>query len=169
MAGTRTTAQAKVGIQPTDVVTAMDVTGSWGVTFLVSSIGGKRRLPHKAMRQACYVPGHSTEQRLDMATSLDPFTVATEFTAQAAAAGIKDADFVMQQLYPLQLSEGLPCWRILWRNRSLVWRSLPLWNTTMYGVSPTAWVYFASSGIGSLLNIPHRPNVCILYLPVITR
>ena len=54
-----------------------------------------------------------------------PYTPAIEFTAQVASAGIKDTDFVMQQISSLPDTEQrhIP-WRVSWRGRSLVWWSV---------------------------------------------
>ena len=71
-----------------------------------------------------------------------PWTVTTEFGAQAAAAGMPDANHVMRQLYPLQSADGsFPGGTDDWYGGDV-----PAWVTTMTGVAPTAWVYFAQNG-----------------------
>ena len=79
-----------------------------------------------------------------------PFTVAIEFTAQAAVAGIQDADSVMNEIYPLQMTDHQYAGAFPGATDHWYGGSLPPWNTTMSGVSPTAWVYFASSYIDPL-------------------
>jgi hypothetical protein len=123
----------------------MDTTGSWGVTFLRAI--GKTQEALDAQAYAASVL-RTTSFDGDIAGYGDiagPYTVAVEFTAQAASAGILGADFVMQQIYPLQRLSGpyvgaFPGAPDHWYGGQL----LP-WSSTMPGVSPTAWVYFASN------------------------
>src|SRR5262249_31235297 len=72
-----------------------------------------------------------------------PYVPTVEFGAQAAAAAIKDAALIMQQIYLLvdtgAYSGAFPGATDHWYGGPL-----PPWNTTMAGVSPTAWVYFAT-------------------------
>ena len=128
----------------TDAATAIDVSGTWGVTFLRSTGHTKDALDSQSyaasiMRVCSF--GGSICAYGDIA---GPYTPAVEFTAQAAAAGIKDADTVMQQIALLQIAGGgtfagtFPGGPDHWYGGSLT-----PWVTTMAGVSPTAWVYFA--------------------------
>jgi hypothetical protein len=74
-----------------------------------------------------------------------PYTPAVEFAAQAVAAGIRDATFVMQQLAELQLPAGTALGGAF-PGAPDHWYGGPLnpWVTTMAGVSPTAWMYLAT-------------------------
>jgi hypothetical protein len=129
-----------------DFATALDVAGSWGVTFL-RSIGKSPEARDSQAYAASVLRAASFDGSVagygDIA---GPYTVAVEFTAQAASAGIQGAGFVMQQIAPLQVPPGglyagaFPGATDHWYGGQLT-----PWATTMPGVSPTAWVYFASS------------------------
>lgn len=134
----------KPGARTEDAATAIDVSGSWGVTFL-RSIGRTPEALDSAGYSASVMRVSSFDgSKFGYGDIAGPFTPAVEFTAQAAAAGIKEADFVMQQVAALQISPGLPD-AGAFPGAADHWYggSLPPWNTTMPGVSPTAWVYFA--------------------------
>jgi hypothetical protein len=135
----------KPGIGPTDFATALDVSGSWGVTFLRAIGKVQEALDSQAyaasvMRTASF--DGSIRAYGDIA---GPYTVAVEFAAQAASAGIHGADFVMQQIQALQISSGT--FAGAFPGATDHWSGGPLspWSTTMPGVSSTAWVYFASN------------------------
>ena len=134
----------KPGVGPADAETAIDVAGSWGVTFL-RSIGrvqealDSQSYAASVMRVSSF--NGSTAGYGDIA---GPYTPAIEFTAQAAAAGIKDAGFVMQQMSSLQIQVG-GAYPGAFPGAADHWYGGPFspWDTTMAGVSPTAWMYFA--------------------------
>src|SRR6266566_4623720 len=71
-----------------------------------------------------------------------PWTPTVEFSAQAAAAGIAGADAVMQRIYALQASDGL----FPGSTNDFSGGAVSAWSTTMRGVAPTGWVYFAQNG-----------------------
>ena len=134
----------KPGVGAADFATAMDVDGSWGVTFL-RSIGRQQEASDSQSYAASVLRVSSFDGSIfgygDIA---GPYTPAIEFTAQAASAGIKDAAFVMQQIYSLQIpSDGT--YPGAFPGAANHWYGGPFspWNTTMAGASPTAWVYFA--------------------------
>ena len=134
-----------------DSATALDVSGSWGVTLL-RSIGRVQEALDSQGYTATVLRTTSFDETIagygDIA---GPFTPALEFLAQGAVAGIKDADFVVQQSLPLQFPQGgsfagaFPGAPDHWFGGAL-----PPWSTTMPGVSPTAWMYFAVAGIDPL-------------------
>jgi len=135
----------KTGAGAADVVTALDVGGSWGATFL-RSIG--------RVQEALWSMGHAAS--ILRSASFDgsvygygdiggPYTVTVEFTAQAAAAGISGADFSLKQLYALQIPSGPYAGAFPGGTDHWFGGQLEPWVTTMAGVSPTAWVYFASN------------------------
>jgi hypothetical protein len=131
----------KPGVPPTQVATAIDVSGSWGATFLRSSGRTQEALDSMGysasiMRTVSFnglVRGYG-----DIA---GPFTPTVEFTAQAAGAGISDAAFAMSEI--LSLTD--PAYSGAHRGAADHWYggALSPWATTMAGVSPTAWVHFA--------------------------
>jgi hypothetical protein len=132
----------KAGARPEDAATAIDVTGSWGALFL-RSIGRV----DDALASQGYASSVLRAQSFDGAIDghgdiAGPYTPAVEFAAQAAAAGITDANAVMQELAALQLSVGYPG---AFPGAADHWYGGPLspWVTTMAGVSPTAWMYMA--------------------------
>jgi hypothetical protein len=141
----------KPGVRPEDAPTAIDVSGSWGVTFL-RSIGRPTEARDSQAYSASVMRVSSFDGSIfgygDIA---GPYTPAVEFTAQAAAAGISDADFAMQQISPLRARctanyghsypGAFPGAADHWYGGQL-----SPWSTTMCGVSPTAWVYFAQNG-----------------------
>jgi len=145
----------KTGVRSEDAPTAMDVSGSWGATFLRSMGRIEEALDSQAyaasVMRVCSFDGSLCAYG-DIA---GPYTPAVEFTAQAAAAGIKDADFAMQQISSLQGPDN-GTYPGAFPGAADHWYGGPLtpWNTTMAGVSPTAWAYFAHSGDPLLELIP---------------
>lgn len=136
----------KSGVRPEDAASAMDVCGSWGVTFL-RSIGRLQEALDSQGYAVSVLRVRSFDDSIQGYGDIaGPYTPAVEFAAQAVSAGIKDADFVLQQLYALQIPVGQPDAGAFPGARDH-WYGGPLspWVTTMAGVSPTAWVYFASS------------------------
>ena len=153
------------GLGPTDYATAIDVAGSWGVDFL-RDIG---REP-EALASLGYAATVMRTSSFDNSVTgygdiAGPFTVTTEFGAQAAAAGILDAEHVMQQLYTLQSTDAADQGAFPGAPNAWYGGSLPPWNTTMTGVSPTAWVYFVANG--PAIDPPLRDFPKIIYLPLI--
>jgi hypothetical protein len=133
----------KPGIGSADFATTLDVAGSWGVTFL-RAIGKNQ----EALDSQAYAASVMRTTSFDGTISgygdiAGPYTVAVEFTAQGASAGIKSADFVMQQIYPLQITSGTYAGSFPGATDHWSGGQLSPWSTTMQGVSPTAWVYFA--------------------------
>ena len=141
----------KSGGGPADAATPIDATGSWGVTFL-RSLGRIQ----EALDSQAYAASVMRVCSFDNAVCgygdiAGPYTPAVEFTAQAAAAGIKDADVVMQEVAALQIrcndnyGKSYPG---AFPSAADHWYGGPLtpWNTTMCGVSPTAWMYFSLNG-----------------------
>ncbi|MCB0164449.1 MAG: hypothetical protein KDI79_09495 [Anaerolineae bacterium] len=134
------------GVGPADYATALDVSGSWGATFL-RAIGQ----PEKALASQGYIASimltrsfdHSLVGYGDIA---GPWTVAVEFSAQGAASGLNGAGAVMANLYPLQIKTGAEAGAFPGGQDHWSGGQLRPWTTTMAGVSPTAWVYFALNG-----------------------
>lgn len=62
-----------------------------------------------------------------------PFTVAVEFSAQGAVAGIKDADSVLRQLYALQRTDGPYAGAFPGATDHWYGGGLPAWTTKMPG------------------------------------
>lgn len=135
----------KPGVGGADFATAMDVSGSWGVTFLWSIGRVQEALDSQGYAASVLRACSFNDSICGYGDIAGPYTPPVEFTAQAASAGVKDADFVMQQIYSLQIPlSGL--YPGAFPGAADHWYGGPLapWNTTMAGVSPTAWVYFAS-------------------------
>ncbi|MCB0169782.1 MAG: hypothetical protein KDJ97_04445 [Anaerolineae bacterium] len=134
------------GVGPADYATALDVSGSWGATFL-RAIGQ----PEKALASQGYtasiMPTRSFDNSIvgygDIA---GPWTVAVEFSAQGAASGLYGADAVLTELYKLQITSGGDAGAFPGGKDHWYGGQLSPWTTTMSGVSPTAWVYFALNG-----------------------
>jgi hypothetical protein len=133
----------KIDVKPSSFMTSMDTSGSWGVQLLRSL--GK---DYDALASLGYT---STVLRTSSFDGLvdgygdiaGAWTPTVEFGAQGAAAGILDANYVMNQIFNnLQKANGsFPGSPDNWYGGDI-----PAWNTTMTGVAPTAWVYFALNG-----------------------
>jgi hypothetical protein len=135
----------KPGVGGGDFATAIDVSGSWGVIFLWSMGRVQEALDSQGYAASTMRVCSFDDSICGYGDIAGPYTPSLEFTAQAASAGIKDAEFVMQQIYSLQMpSNGL--YPGAFPGAADHWYGGPLapWDTTMAGVSPTAWVYFAS-------------------------
>jgi hypothetical protein len=153
------------GVGPNDAATAMDVAGSWGAAFLCSIGRTQEALDSQGFAATVLRTSAFYEPVFGYGDIAGPFTPAVEFTAQAAVAGIKDADYFMRQIYRLQEPNGPYAGAFPGAPDHWYGGSLPPWNTTMTGVSPTAWAYFAASYIDPLGG-PCRSKV---FLPVILR
>lgn len=132
----------KMGTGATDFGSAIDMSGSWGAQFL-------RRIGRNAEALASqgYAASIFTTTSFDGSISgfgdiAGPWTVTVEFGAQAAAAGIVGANDVMREIYRMKHADGsFPGGSDEWYGGI----GTP-WTTTMTGVAPTAWVYFAQNG-----------------------
>ena len=133
----------KIGTRPVDLGTAMDMAGAWGVQFLravgrTSDALASQGFAASILRTSSFA-GSSADLYGDIA---GPWTPTVEFTAQGAAAGIFDADAVMKRVYPLQGVDGL----FPGSTDNFYGGAVASWSTTMHGVAPAAWVYFAQNG-----------------------
>jgi hypothetical protein len=160
----------KPGVHPEDAATAMDVSGSWGVTFLRSISKTQEALDSQGYTASVLRTSSFDGAIFGYGDIAGPFTVAVEFTAQAAVAGIKDANFVMQQIYLLQVTTGSDAAAFPGATDHWYGGTLPPWNTTMTGVSPTAWVYFAAACIDPLGETFDQILLCPrVYLPLVMK
>lgn len=151
------------GVGAADTATALDVSGSWGAAFLCSIGKTQEALDSQGYAATVLRTSSFDGSIFGYGDIAGPFTVAVEFTAQAAVAGIKDADDVMRQIYPLRIADGPYAGAFPGAADHWYGGSLPPWNTTMPGVSPTAWVYFATSYTDPL----GQPCWSKIFLPVI--
>jgi hypothetical protein len=155
----------KPGVAPYDAATAMDVSGSWGVSFLRSIGRTQEALDSQGYTVAILRTSSFDRSVLGYGDIAGPYTVVIEFTAQGAVAGIKDADIVMQQLYPLQIGDGPYAGAFPGATDHWYGGVLTPWSTTMPGVSSTAWVYFAASQRDPLGEMAQLKA----YLPLVMR
>jgi hypothetical protein len=132
----------KIGAGPSDYGTAMDTAGSWGVTFL-RCLGKEGEALLSQGFAATVLRMTSFDARVDGYGDIaGPWTMTVEFGAQGAAAGIRDATYIMQHLYRLEAPDGsFPGSTDDWFGGTVA-----PWTTRMTGVAPTAWVYFAQQG-----------------------
>jgi hypothetical protein len=152
-------------VGPADAATAIDVSGSWGAAFLCSIGRNQEALDSQGYAATVLRTSSFDGSTLGYGDIAGPFTVAVEFTAQAAVAGIQDADYVMRQIYPLQEPNGPYAGAFPGGTDHWYGGSWPPWTTTMTGVSPTSWVYFAASYVDPL----GRACWPRLFLPVILK
>ncbi|MEM7111798.1 MAG: hypothetical protein AAF614_05150 [Chloroflexota bacterium] len=135
--------------------TSIDTSGSWGAIFL-RTLGKEAEALSSQGYAATVMRTTSFDGTvLGYGDIAGPYTVTVEFGAQAAAAGILDASFVMKHLRPLQLPDDLHMGAFPGATDHWYGGQLEPWSTTMSGVSPTAWVYFAENG-DPLLDILAR-------------
>ncbi len=153
------------GVRPYDAATALDVSGSWGVSFLRSIGRTQEALDSQGYTVSILRTSSFDGPVLGYGDIAGPYTVVVEFTAQAAVAGIKDADFVMRQLYPLQVDQGPYAGAFPGATDHWYGGVLEPWSTTMSGVSPTAWAYFAATQRDPLWEAAQLKT----YLPLVTR
>ncbi len=126
--------------------TALDVSGSWGATFLRSIGESEKALASQGYTASIMQTSSFDNSIVGYGDIAGPWTVAVEFSAQGAASGLYGADEVMTELYKLQIpssnyADAFPGGSDHWSGGQL-----RPWTTTMPGVSPTAWVYFALNG-----------------------
>jgi hypothetical protein len=132
----------KLGARDSDFGSALDMSGSWGAQFL-------RRTGHPSDALAAQgyalslFPTESFDGTVEgMGDIAGPWTPTVEFGAQAAAAEIPGANALLRELLSLQRPDGsFPGGADEWFGGV----GTP-WTTTMPGVAPTAWVYFAQNG-----------------------
>ncbi len=132
----------KMGVGATDFGSAIDMSGSWGAQFL-RRIGRNAESLASQGYAASIFPTTSFDGSIaGLGDIAGPWTVTVEFGAQAAAAGITGANEVMSEIYRLKHPDGsFPGGADDWYGGI----GTP-WTTTMTGVAPTAWVYFAQNG-----------------------
>ena len=143
----------KPGARTEDAATAIDVSGSWGASFLRATGRMQDALDSMGYSASVMRAKSFDDTIMGYGDIAGPYTPALEFAGQAAAAGIKDADFVMQQLVPLQVPNGTFAGAFPGAPNHWYGGPLNAWITTMIGASPTAWMYFA------LCCDPFRPLV----------
>ncbi|SBT04896.1 exported hypothetical protein [Candidatus Accumulibacter aalborgensis] len=136
----------KPGVLPADAATAIDVSGSWGVTFLRSIGRVQEALDSQGYAASTMRVSSFDGSMYGYGDIAGPYTPTVEFSAQAASAGIKDANLVMQQIAALQIPPN-GSYPGAFPGAADHWSGGPLapWNTTMAGVSPTAWAYLAQN------------------------
>lgn len=152
----------KTGARAEDAATALDVAGSWGVTFLRAVGRNAEALESAGFTYSTMRVNSFDGTRRGFGDIAGPFTPAVEFIGQAAAAGIRDANLVMQEVAAMQIPAGR-AYAGAFPGAADAWYggSLPPWNTTMPGVSPTAWVHFAHSGDPLLALLQPRVGVSL--------
>ena len=134
------------GVTPADYATALDVSGSWGATFLRSMCRPRKALASQGYTASIMPTSSFDDTIVGYGDIAGPWTVAVEFSAQGAAAGLYGADDLMTNLYELQITAGEYAGAFPGGANHWYGGQLRPWTTTMPGVSPTAWVYFALNG-----------------------
>ncbi len=133
----------KIGTRDADLCTAMDMAGSWGVQFLRANGRRGDALASQGFAATVLRTTSFSAPFADLYGDIaGPWTPTVEFSAQAAAAGIAGADSVMERIYALQGADGL----FPGSTNDFSGGAVSAWSTTMRGVAPTAWVYFAQNG-----------------------
>ncbi|MGZ8710147.1 MAG: hypothetical protein ACXW28_07975, partial [Thermoanaerobaculia bacterium] len=132
----------KMGVGDTDFGSAIDMSGSWGAQFLWRTGRSREALASQGYALSIF-PTTSFDGAIDgLGDIAGPWTVTVEFGAQAAAAGIAGANAIMSEISRLKHPDGsFPGGTDDWYGGI----GTP-WTTTMTGVAPTAWVYFAQNG-----------------------
>lgn len=132
----------KMGAGDTDFGSAIDMSGSWGAQFL-RRIGRHAAATASQGYAASVFPTTSFDGTIEgMGDIAGPWTVTVEFGAQAAAARMVGANAIMREIVRLKHPDGsFPGGADEWYGGI----GTP-WTTTMTGVAPTAWVYFAQNG-----------------------
>lgn len=132
----------KMGAGDTDFGSAIDMSGSWGAQFLRRTGHAREALASQGYALSVF-PTTSFDGSLHgLGDIAGPWTVTVEFGAQAAAAGVAGANGIMAEIYRLEHLDGsFPGGADDWYGGI----GTP-WTTTMTGVAPTAWVYFAQNG-----------------------
>lgn len=132
----------KLGVGDTDFGSALDMSGSWGAQFLWRTGHARDALLAQGYALSVF-PTASFDGTIEgLGDIAGPWTVTVEFGAQAAAAGIAGANAIMSEIYKLKHPDGsFPGGADDWYGGI----GTP-WTTTMTGVAPTAWVYFAQNG-----------------------
>lgn len=132
----------KMGAGDTDFGSAMDMSGSWGPQFL-QRIGRPAAALASQGYAASIFPTTSFDGTIEGVGDIaGPWTMTVEFGAQAAAAGMVGANAIMREIDRLKHPDGsFPGGADEWYGGI----GTP-WTTTMTGVAPTAWVYFAQNG-----------------------
>lgn len=150
------------GVTPADYATALDVGGSWGATFLRAICKPDKALASQGYTASIMQTSTFYNNIVGYGDIAGPWTVAVEFSAQGAASGLFEADAVMTNLYKLQITSGDDAGAFPGGADHWYGGQLRPWTTTMPGVSPTAWIYFALNGnpIG---------GSCTCYLPLIVK
>ncbi|HEX6083477.1 MAG TPA: hypothetical protein VF266_03065 [Thermoanaerobaculia bacterium] len=141
----------KLGARASDFGSAIDMSGSWGAQFLRRTGRASDALAAQGYALSVF-PTSSFDGSVEgMGDIAGPWTVTVEFGAQAAAAEIPGANAILRELLKLKRPDGsFPGGADEWFGGV----GTP-WTTTMTGVAPTAWMYFAQNG-DPLLNPKRR-------------
>ena len=132
----------KMGAGDADFGSAIDMSGSWGAQFLWRTGRSREALAAQGYALSVFATTSFDGSIEGLGDIAGPWTVTVEFGAQAAAAGIAGANAIMSEIARLQHPDGsFPGGPDDWYGGV----GTP-WTTTMTGVAPTAWVYFAQNG-----------------------
>ncbi len=132
----------KMGVGETDFGSAIDMSGSWGAQFLWRTGRSREALASQGYALSIFPTTSFNDAYHGLGDIAGPWTVTVEFSAQAAAAGIAGSNAVMAEIHRLKHPGGsFPGGPGEWYGGI----GTP-WTTTMTGVAPTAWVYFAQNG-----------------------
>lgn len=134
------------GVTAADYATALDVSGSWGATFLRAMGEPEMALASQGYTASIMQTRSFDNSIIGYGDIAGPWTVAVEFSAQGAASGLYGAGAVMTELVKLQIQSGPYAGAFPGGADHWYGGQLRPWTTTMAGVSPTAWVYFALNG-----------------------
>ncbi|MBN1385206.1 MAG: CIA30 family protein [Elusimicrobia bacterium] len=112
---------------------------TWGASFSV-----RAGVPEYGLRALAFVREYLECQTFDRRTrgfdTTGPYTVWNEGTLQYVVAGGKDSKLYLKEINKQQREDGAL------QHSHEEYLGGGAWHTTMYGVCPTAWLYFANIG-----------------------
>lgn len=127
---------------------ALDVIGNWGSQFLRHQGLHEEALTASSLGAGLFAVQAWDESMVGMGDIGGPWQPSVEFTGQYIAAGGVGAQWLLEQLQVLEDPQSPGAYPGSPNDYSAGIG----WNTSMYGIAPSSWVYFAHHG-GILLDL----------------
>ena len=127
---------------------ALDVIGNWGALFLRHQGLHEEALAASSLGAGIFSAAAWDDSMVGMGDLAGPWQPSVEFTGQYIAAGGIGSQWLLEQLEVLEdpTSPGA------YPGSPDDYSAGIGWNTAMYGIAPSSWVYFAHHG-GILLDL----------------
>jgi hypothetical protein len=132
----------------TDPGLALDVVGNWGALFLRHQGLHEEALVASSLGAGIFPVAAWDESMVGMGDIAGPWQPTVEFTGQYIAAGGIGSQYLLEQMEILEDPDAPGSYP----GSPDDYSAGIGWNTSMHGIAPSSWVYFAHHG-GILLGL----------------